>query len=111
MTVGGEFLGDVRYLAPEQVGAGGPVDGRADIFSLGALSYTLLTGKPPFEGKSPLQTATWILQRDLTAPSIHNPQIPKPLERCVLKMLAKNPAERFQSAGDLLAVLEELPKT
>jgi serine/threonine protein kinase len=111
VTVGGEFLGDVRYLAPEQVGAGGPVDVRADIYSLGALSYTLLTGKPPFEGKSPLQTATQILQRDLTPPCERNPQIPKPLERCVIKMLAKQPEDRFRTAGDLLSVLEELPRT
>jgi serine/threonine protein kinase len=110
VTVGGELLGDVRYLAPEQAGAGGPVDSRADIYALGALFYALLTGKPPFEGKSAVQTATWILRKDPTPPRQIDPTIPKPVEQIVLKMLAKTPDDRYQSAGDLLAALEELPK-
>lgn len=111
VTTGGELLGDVRYLAPEQAGGGGAVDGRADIYSLGTLVYALLTGKPPFEGKSPLQTATWILKREPTPPREVDPHIPKPLERTVLRMLAKRPEERYQSAGELLAELEQLPKS
>jgi serine/threonine protein kinase len=110
ITVGGELLGDVRYLAPEQAGAGGPVDGRADIYSLGTLVYALLTGKPPFEGKTPLQTATWILQREAPPPRQIDPAIPQPLEKIVLRMLTKRPVERFQSAAELLAELEQLPK-
>ncbi len=110
ITVGGELLGDVRFLAPEQAGAGGPVDGRADIYALGALVYALLTGKPPFEGKSPLQTATWILQKDPTPPRQVDPSIPEPIEKIVLKALKKKPQERFQSAAELLGELEALPK-
>jgi serine/threonine protein kinase len=110
VTVGGEFLGDVRYQAPEQLGAGGPVDGRADIYSLGTLFYALLTGKPPFEGKSPLQTATMVLEREPTPPRQFDPHIPPAVQRIVLKMLAKKSTDRYQSAGDLLAELEELPK-
>lgn len=99
VTVGGNFLGDVQYLAPEQVGAGGAVDVRADIYALGALVYALLTGKPPFQGNTPLETATWILSRPPTTPRKFDPTIPEPLEKIVLKMLAKRPEERFQNAG------------
>jgi eukaryotic-like serine/threonine-protein kinase len=109
VTMGGELLGDIHYIAPEQAGAGGPVDGRADIYSLGSVFYALLTGKPPFQGSSQVQTATWILQREPTPPRIANPSIPKPLEKIVLKMLAKKPEDRFQSAGELMAELEQLP--
>jgi len=110
VTVGGELLGDVRYLAPEQAGAGGPVDGRADIFAMGSLFYAMLTGKPPFDGKSPVQTATWILRRDPTPPREIDASLPPQVEKIVLKMRAKTPEGRDQSAGDLLAELEELPK-
>jgi hypothetical protein len=110
VTVGGNFLGEVRFLAPEQVGAGGPVDGRADIYSLGTLVYALLTGKAPFEGATPLQTATWILQRPPTSPRKYDPHIPEALEKIVLKMLEKSPDERYQTAGELMNVLEQLPK-
>jgi serine/threonine protein kinase len=110
ITVGGEILGDIRYLSPEQAGAGGTVDGRADIYSLGAVIYALLTGRPPFEGKTPLQTATWILQKDPTKPKEFDPNIPDELERIVLRALLKKPPERFQTASDMLAALEELPR-
>jgi len=110
VTVGDDFLGDVRYQAPEQVGAEGVVDGRADIYSLGALVYALMTGKPPFEGRTPLDTALLIMQRPPTPPRKVNPNIPAPLESIVLQMLAKKIEDRFQTAADLLAELEQLPK-
>jgi serine/threonine protein kinase len=110
VTMGGEILGDVRYLAPEQVGGGSPVDVRADIYSLGALIYALLTGKPPFEAKNPVDTAAMILRDKPAPPRKTNPYIPEPMEKIVLTMLAKKPADRFQSAGDLLADLEQLPQ-
>jgi serine/threonine protein kinase len=110
VTVGGNFLGEVRYLAPEQVGAGGPVDGRADIYSLGTLFYALLSGRVPFEGRTAIETATWILQREPTSPRKYDPLLPEALEKIVLKMLAKSPDERYQTAGELMNVLEQLPK-
>jgi serine/threonine protein kinase len=109
VTVGGDFLGDVRYLAPEQVGAGGPVDGRADIYALGTLIYAMLTGKPPFQGKTPLETATWILRREPRELRDADPEIPEALEKIVLKMLAKKPDDRYQSAADVLMDLENIP--
>jgi len=110
VTVGGNILGEVQYLAPEQVGAGGTVDARADIYSLGSLIYALLTGKPPFQGSTPLETATWILTREPTTPRKFDPTIPEPLEKIVLRMLAKKPEERFANTGELLNELEQLPK-
>jgi serine/threonine protein kinase len=109
VTMGNNVLGEVCYQAPEQVGAAGGVDGRADIYSLGALMYALLTGRPPFLGSSAIETASWILQRNPQPPRSYNPGIPGPLEEIVLKMLEKKPAERFQSAGELLDELEKLP--
>jgi serine/threonine-protein kinase len=109
VTVSGNFLGEVSYLSPEQVGAGGSVDQRSDIYSFGALMYALLTGKPPHVGKNPLETATWIIRRELVSPRKADPNIPQPLEKIVVKMLQKNPADRYQTAGELLAELESLP--
>lgn len=110
ITVGGEILGDIRYLSPEQSGAGGTTDHRADIYSLGAVIYALLTGRPPFEGKTPLQTATMILKNDPVKPKAYDPNIPDELERIVLKALLKKPEDRYGSAADMLAALEELPR-
>jgi hypothetical protein len=109
VTVSGNFLGEVSYLSPEQVGAGGAVDQRADIYSFGALMYALLTSKPPHVGKNPLETATWIIRRELVSPRKADPNIPPALEKIVVKMLQKNPEARFQTAGELLAELESLP--
>lgn len=109
VTVGGDFLGDVRYLAPEQVGAGGPVDGRADIYALGTLIYAMLTGKPPFQGKTQLETATWILRREPRELRDADPDIPEALEKIVMKMLAKRPDDRYQSCADVLMDLENIP--
>ncbi len=110
VTVGGNFLGEIRYLSPEQVGAGGAVDERADIYSLGTLMFGLLTGKTPFEGKTPLETAAQIMQREPVSPRKFDPGIPEPLEKLVLRMLAKKPEQRLQSAGEVLAELEQLPR-
>jgi serine/threonine protein kinase len=110
VTVAGNFLGEVRFLAPEQVGAGGSVDARADIYSLGILVYAMLTGKTPFEGGTPMQTAQWIVQKEATPPRRVNPQIPEQVEKIVLKMISKKPEARYQTAADLIAELEQLPK-
>lgn len=106
--LGNHVLGEIHYQAPEQVGGAG-VDGRADIYSLGALIYALLTGRPPFLGPSPTETAAWILRRPPLLPRRINDSIPEVVEGIVLKMLAKRPGERFQSAGELLQELEQLP--
>ena len=108
VTVAGNLLGDIYYLAPEQVGAGGAVDARADLYSLGTLFYTLLTGNTPFKGSNPIETASWIIQRAPKPPRKINPEIPELLENSVLKLLAKRPADRFQTAAELMIDLEQM---
>ena len=105
VTVGDNIPGEMRYLAPEQVGAGGPVDERADIYSLGTLMYALLTGRTPFDGDSLDKLATDIIQREPVSPRKFDPSIPEPLEKLVLRLLAKKPEDRLQIAGEVLSAL------
>jgi len=111
ITKPGELLGDVRYMSPERTGATTtPVDGRSDIYSLGALIYALLTGRPPFEGANLIETITKIRQAEPAKPKKFQLSIPDLFEGVVLKMLSKRPEDRFQSAADLLKDLERVAK-
>ena len=111
VTTGGAFLSDVRFLSPEQVSEVGTVDVRSDLYCLGALVYALLTGTPPFNESTPIQTVYAILERDPKPPRTIDPHIPAPLERSVMRLLARKPEDRYQSAADLLTDLEQIPKT
>jgi serine/threonine protein kinase/tetratricopeptide (TPR) repeat protein len=93
------------YLAPEQI-AGSGADYRADIFSLGALIYEMATGRPAFSGETPAQTAIGITGREPTHPRSLNRAMPAGLGRIIMHTLAKDPAERYQSAGDLFEDLK-----
>jgi len=88
------------YLAPEQI-AGSGADYRADIFSLGALIYEMATGRPAFSGETPAQTAIGITGREPAHPRSLNRAMPAGLGRIIMRTLAKDPAQRYQSAGDL----------
>jgi serine/threonine protein kinase/tetratricopeptide (TPR) repeat protein len=88
------------YLAPEQISGGG-TDHRADIFSLGALLYEMATGRPAFSGETPAQTAVAITGRQPPHPRKMNRAMPAGLGRVIMRALAKDPAQRYQSAGDL----------
>src|SRR2546429_4964637 len=85
-------------ISPEQV-EGKELDGRSDIFSLGAVLYEMLTGQRAFEGKSQLSVASAILEREPAPITTIQPMTPPPLDHVVKKCLAKNPDERWQSAG------------
>ena len=106
LTTVGIAVGTPQYMAPEQAMAETTVDHRADIYSVGVLGYEILTGHPVFEGK----TAQSILAAHvLEAPKDireRRPEIPSVLAAALLKCLAKDPADRWQSAEDLLAQLE-----
>jgi serine/threonine protein kinase len=102
ITRSGEIVGDVSYMSPERTGGQGDVDGRSDIYSLGATVYTLLTGRPPFLGGSLTETITRIRQAEPVRPKKFQLAIPDLLEGSVLKMLAKRPQDRYQTATDLL---------
>lgn len=100
---GGPIRGTPYYVAPEVV-RGGPVDQRADLYSLGAVAYHLLTGQPPFDGASTVEILKKHLH-ELPAPPSALALCPPELEEIILKLLAKDPLERYQSAADVAAAL------
>jgi serine/threonine protein kinase len=111
ITKPGELLGDVRFMSPERTGAGSTaVDGRSDIYSLGALVYNLLAGRPPFEGGNLVETIAKIRQAEAIKPKKYQLAIPDLFQDVVMKMLAKRPADRYQTATDLLKDLERVAK-
>lgn len=98
---------ELAFLAPEQTHSTGFVDGLTDIYSLGVAVYALLTGKLPFEGATQAELVAQIRDALPLKPKKYQPAIPDPLERVVLKMLAKHQVERYQTATELLADLQE----
>jgi serine/threonine protein kinase len=110
LTPQGELLGDLNYMAPEQTVGSQEADERSDIYSLGALVYALLTGRPPFEGGSLKETLKQIRTAKPARPRQFQLSIPERFEGTVLTMLAKKPENRFQSAGELLEDLERMAR-
>jgi serine/threonine-protein kinase len=100
LTQVGSVLGTPAFLAPEQA-AGEAVDGRTDIYALGALAYFLLTGQPPFAGKTAVKLLAAHLHESPELPSRLREGIPTNLEATVLRCLAKKPEERFADVGEL----------
>ena len=105
VTEEGTIVGTFQYMSPEQV-EGKEVDGRSDIFSLGAVLYEMVTGKRAFEGKSQLSVASAILEKEPEPISTVKPMTPPALDHAVKKCLAKLPDERWQSASDLASELK-----
>jgi serine/threonine protein kinase len=110
ITRPGELVGDVCYMSPERTRGSAEVDGRSDIYSLGATVYALLTGRPPCEGGSLLETITKIRQADPVPPKKFQLSIPDLFAGTVMRMLAKRPDDRFQKPADLLVDLERVAK-
>jgi len=104
MTEEGTIVGTFQYMSPEQV-EGKDLDGRSDIFSLGAVLYEMVTGQRAFTGKNPLNVASAILEKEPTPMSSIKPMTPPALDHAVKKCLAKLPDERWQSASDLASEL------
>ena len=100
VTMQGTILGTLQYMAPEQV-EGAEADARSDLFSFGAIVYEMVTGTRAFEGKSQASVIAAILEREPPAMSSLQPLAPAALDRVVRKCLAKDTAERWQSARDL----------
>src|SRR3981189_3945022 len=92
-------------MSPEQI-EGKELDGRSDIFSLGAVLHEMVTGKRAFEGKSQLSVASAILEKEPETISAAKPMTPPALEHAVKKCLSKLPDERWQSASDLASELK-----
>lgn len=102
MTTTGEFVGTPLYMAPEQIAAGRvPVDHRADVYSLGATLYEMLTLQPPFRGERRDQVIAQVLHKEPMAPRRINAKIPVDLETICLKAMDKDPDRRYQSAGEM----------
>ena len=98
-------LGTAAYISPEQA-QGQPVDGRSDIYSLGAVLYEMLTGRPPFTGDSPVAVAYKQVNESPVLPSVANPEVTPLLDAVLMRALAKNPANRYQTADEFRADLE-----
>jgi serine/threonine-protein kinase len=109
MTETGSIVGTAQYLSPEQA-RGGEVDPRSDLYSLGVVLYELLTGKTPFEGETPVEIAMKHLSNAPKPPSKLRSDIPPELDMVVLRALAKNPDDRYQSADEMEADLERVAR-
>ncbi len=105
VTQTANVIGTAQYLSPEQA-RGESVDARSDVYSTGCLLYELATGAPPFQGDSPVAVAYQHVRENAPAPSARNPQIPRALDSIVMKALAKNQLNRYQSAGDMRSDLQ-----
>lgn len=110
ITRPGEIVGDVNYMSPERTRGTSGADGRSDIYGLGATVYALLTGRPPCVGGTLIETITKIRQTEPEKPRKSQMSIPTQFEGAVLKMLAKRPEDRYQTAGELLVDLEKTAK-
>lgn len=105
LTTHGLMVGTVAYMPPEQA-LGGEVTPQADLHSLGAMLYELVTGKPPFAGDSPTAIISQHINTPPVAPSWHSEHCPPDLEALILKLFAKVPADRPARATEVLAALE-----
>lgn len=102
----GSFSGTPLYMSPEQATAYENVDGRADIYSLGAVGFYLLTGQTPFASKNVLELLTAHQKTEVPAPTQLNSAIPDDIEQIILKCMAKSPTDRFQDADELRDALD-----
>jgi eukaryotic-like serine/threonine-protein kinase len=105
LTHSGTIAGTPAYMSPEQV-MGKPVDARSDIFSLGIVFYELLTGRKPFSAESQAKLFAKIVEEEPASPRQINHLIPSSINEIVLKSLAKEPGQRFQTADDFLRALD-----
>lgn len=110
VTSVGVALGTPAYMAPEQAAGDPHLDHRVDIYAVGVLAYEMLTGSPPFSGTSPRVLAAH-MSEEPEPPRTRRAEIPAELEAVVLKCLQKDPAQRWQSADELLAQLETFATT
>ncbi len=107
MTQTAAVIGTAQYLSPEQA-RGETVDARSDIYSAGCLLYELLTGRPPFTGDSPVSVAYQHVREAPVPPSHLDAEITPAMDNIVLKALAKDPADRYQSAAEMRADIGRL---
>jgi serine/threonine-protein kinase len=100
ITTTGQLLGTPSFMPPEQF-TGSPIDGRADLFSLGVILYSMATGEQPFPGETMTAVSYKVVYTEPIPPAKLNPAIPAGLEAVILKCLAKSPADRYQTGEQL----------
>jgi tetratricopeptide (TPR) repeat protein len=108
LTTAGMALGTPAYMAPEQASADPQMDGRVDIYAIGVMGYEMLSGFPPFHGLNPQQTLAAHVMKEPTPLGNQRAGLSPVLEAVVMRCLAKRPADRFQTADELVAALEPL---
>jgi serine/threonine protein kinase len=110
ITRPGELVGDIGSMSPERLGDPSAVDHRSDLFSLGATCYTLMAGQPPFKGANLAETVTRLRTVEPLRLAGRQIGIPESFEGAVFKLMAKKPADRYQSADELLQDLARIGK-
>jgi serine/threonine-protein kinase len=100
ITTTGQLLGTPSFMPPEQF-TGSPIDGRADLFSVGVILYSLATGEQPFPGETMTAVSYKVVYTEPVPPAKLNPAIPGRIEAVILKCLAKSPADRYQTGEEL----------
>ena len=108
-TLTKEALGSVHYISPEQA-KGGRVDNRSDIYSLGVVMYEMMTGRPPYDGESPVAVAIQHINGKAPMPSTLNPNMPGGLEQIIVKAMMRDSAKRYASAQAMLYDMDEFRK-
>lgn len=109
LTASGAAVGTPNYMAPEQASGHGDRAGRpADVYALGAILFSLVTGRPPFVGETIVQTLMQVVHRPTPRPREFRPDVPADLETVLLKCLEKEPKDRYQSAEALAGELERV---
>jgi serine/threonine-protein kinase len=107
MTEAGSIMGTAQYLSPEQA-RGAPVTAASDLYSAGVVLYEMLTGKVPFTGDSAIEIAMKHVNELPAPPSALRPEVPPELDQIVLRALAKDPADRYQTADEFIEDLERV---
>ena len=108
-TLTKEALGSVHYISPEQA-KGGWVDNRSDLYSLSVVMYEMMSGRPPYDGETPVSVAIQHINGGAVAPSVLNPNIPKGLEQIIQKGMALDAKDRYASATEMLKDMDEFRK-
>src|SRR6516225_9705427 len=107
LTQEGSISGTPLFMSPEQARGQDDLDARSDIYSLGAVAYALLTGRPPFQGANPMEVIIAHVRDEVVRPSQHQADVPADLEQVILRCLAKCPQDRFQDVDSLEQALAE----
>ncbi len=108
-TLTKEALGSVHYISPEQA-KGGRVDNRSDIYSLGVVMYEMMSGRPPYDGESPVAVAIQHINGGAVMPSTLNPNIPGGLEQIIMKAMSHEVEDRYPTATQMLTDMDEFRK-